>query len=129
MINTILSSINALIVAALPLYSRVDSFYTPLDNIDSGDYPIAMIYDPQVSFGRLLNRQDDKTYRFLCALIRGSEQATQMRTDLELVETGFKDDPSLTSTVDDARLESWQSFEAQSARTTGGMIIEVRLVE
>lgn len=128
MINTIMTSLQTLIVAALPEYTRVDVFYTALASVDSGDFPMAMIYDPVVKSARLRERQKDQTLQVKMLYIRDKDQSIQTRDDLDAVVAALEADPTLTATVDDARATDWGSAEGQQVRTTGGMLIEVELV-
>lgn len=129
MINDMVTKITALIRTALPLYTRVDGFWTATKDIDAGDRPMAMVYDPSVQSVRMRERQKDQTITFLCLFIRLHKQGAQMRDDLDAVVAAFDADPTLTATVDNARAESYGTAEAQTARTTGAMVIEVKRVD
>lgn len=128
MINAIVDSLVALIATALPSYKKVDGFYTPVKDLDAGNFPHAMLFDPEVSSARLRERQKDQTIKLSCLLVRKPESAIAMRDDLDTLVAALEDDPTLTATVDDARAEAWGANERQSANTTGGMVIEVKLV-
>ncbi len=128
MINTIMTSIQAAIEVALPAYTRVDAFYTAADKVDSGDYPIAMIYDPVVASTRARERQKDQTMQVKALFIRNKDESVAMRDDLDAVAEYLETVPTLAASVDDARATDWGSAEGQQARSTGGMLIEVKLV-
>ena len=129
MINAIVDKVVALIDTALPLYKKVDGVYTPVKNIDAGKHPHAMVYDPTVVSVPLRDGQREQTMTLLCMLIRAIDEATEMRDDLDVVVAALDDDPTLTTSVDKARAESWVSFESQAAHTTGGMVIEIKVVD
>ena len=129
MINGIVTKIAALIDTALPLYSRSDAFFTPIKDIDGGDFPVAMVYDPTVVSVRLRDRQNEQTFTILATLIRKHSEATEIRDDLDAVVAAINADPTLTASVDDIRVESWGSAERQTSHTIGGLILEAKLVQ
>lgn len=129
MINTVVNSVVALIGTALPLYKKVDPFYTPVKNVDAGKFPHAMVYDPAVVSTSLRDRQDEQVVSLICLLVREKDNGIGMRDDLDAIVAALRADPTLSATVDDARAVGWRSAENQTSATTGGLEIEVKLVE
>lgn len=128
MINSIIDSIAAVLVATLTEYKEIRTTWKAPRTINEGDTPVAMLFDPAVSSLALRDQQEEDVMLLICQLVRKKDEGPAARDDIDAIRDAIRADPTLTGTVDTARVIERASAEQQDARTTAAVVFEIKVV-